>query len=339
MRFNPIAALAVGLSAYTAAALVRNPQQPYAFAGKTVVITGGSRGLGLVLARQFAQVGANLALVARNPDTLETAADELRAQGAEVMTAPCDVTHKAQVRQAIQAITEHFGQIDVLVNNAGVISVGPLEHMTVEDFEQSIAVHVLGPLYLTFAALPELRRNHGRIVNISSIGGRLAVPHMAAYCAGKFGLAGLSESLYAELARHDVKVTTVLPGMMRTGSPPNATFKGRHRWEYIWFSLAASMPVLSVNAERAAEQIINACRQGTPELVIGLPAKAAILANALFPNLTAHLMSLVNRLLPAPNPAASTQSHTGWESRSRLAPSFLTRLSDQATLKNNETRH
>src|SRR5436309_7591109 len=107
--------------------------------------------------------------------------------------------------------------------------------MTVEDFEETMRVHFWGPLYATLAALPHLRKQDtGRIVNISSIGGRIAVPHLAPYSASKFALAGLSDGLRTELAREGIYVTTVFPGLMRTGSHVNAQFKGKRRAEFTW---------------------------------------------------------------------------------------------------------
>src|SRR5918912_3423887 len=129
--------------------------------------------------------------------------------------------------------------------------------MTLEDFEQAMAVHFWGPLYATLAVLPQMRaRRDGRIVNISSIGGKVSVPHLVPYSASKFALAGLSDGLRAELSKENVIVTTVCPGLMRTGSPRNATFKGKHRDEYAWFSISDALPLTSMSAERAARQII-----------------------------------------------------------------------------------
>lgn len=309
----------------------------YRFHGRTVVITGGSRGLGLVLARRLAAEGARLALLARDAATLQKAMDQLNARGAEVMAIPCDVREQDQVERAIKQVGERFGRIDVLVNNAGTVCVGPLEQMDVDDFRDAFAIHALGPVYTVTAVLPYMRaQGEGRIVNISSIGGKLAVPHMVPYSASKFALTGLSDGLRAELARHRIRVTTVCPGLMRTGSPPNALFKGQHRKEYAWFALADSAPLISIDANRAAARIVEACRRGTPELIISPQARAAVLFGALFPNTTARLMSLVNRLLPAPGPIDPKKVYTGRESQSRVAPSWATRLGDAATRRNNE---
>jgi short-subunit dehydrogenase len=237
----------------------------------------------------------------------------------------------------IDDVQQHFGRIDVLINNAGMIQVGPVELMTLEDYEEAMKVHFWGPLYTILAVLPGMRqRREGRIVNISSIGGKVSMPHLLPYNVSKFALVGLSEGLRAELAKDRIVVTTVCPGLMRTGSPRNALFKGQHRAEYTWFSISDALPLLSQSAERAARQIIAACRRGDAEVVLSLPAKLVTMLHGLFPGCTADLLSLANTLLlPAPG-GIGTAQRPGKESSSRLSPSWLTRLSDKAGQRNNE---
>jgi short-subunit dehydrogenase len=328
--------LLLALGAGIAMALLRKRSR-FSFKDRTVVITGGSRGLGLLIARRLAAEGAQLVLMARNADELRAAQAELTEQGANVLITRCDIRKREQVDHAVQRAVDHFGKIDVLINNAGVIQVGPLAHMTIEDFEDAMAVHFFGPLFMTFAVLPHMRAEGvGRIVNIASIGGKIAVPHLAPYSASKSALAGLSDGLRAELRQHGIRVTTVLPGPMRTGSPPNAQFKGRYQQEYAWFALMDALPLLSISAERAATKIVEACRRGAPRLSIGVQTKAAVALNELLPGMSAQVTSLMNRLLPAADPNGSKEPHVGWESHSAVAPSWLTYLSDQATHHNNE---
>ncbi len=311
----------------------------YSFTDKTVVITGGSRGLGLLLARQLASEGARLVLLARDPEELQRASSELSSAGADVLPIPCDIAQREQVESAIRLAGTRFNGIDVLINNAGIIQVGPIEHMRVEDFEEAMRVHLWGPLYATMAVIPYMqRRGEGRIVNISSIGGKVAFPHMAPYATSKFALTGLSDSLRAELRRQNIYVTTVCPGLMRTGSPPNIRTKGRHEDEYAWFVVSDSLPLLSVNAERAARQIIEACRRGAPRLVIGTQAKAAVVLSELAPGLTARMMAIVNRFLPDAAPGGSPEARSGRESESKWARSRLTSLTYQAAERNNEMK-
>jgi len=306
------------------------------FTGRVVVITGGSRGLGLVLARQMAAEGARLCLIARNEKELARAAEQF-APGSEIMTVRCDIRRRGDVRAAVDAILERWGVIDVLINNAGVIQVGPLEHMTAGDFENAMATHFWGPLHLMFEIVPSMRRRgFGRIVNISSIGGRVAVPHLAPYCASKFALAGLSDAVRTELDQYGIRVTTVAPGLMRTGSPVNADVKGQHQAEYAWFAISDSLPGLTVAAENAARQILDACRYGDPELTISLAARAAIVANHIAPGAVARALMVANRFLPGPNDADGDRGRRGRESTSKWAPSAATVLTDKAAVVNNE---
>ncbi|MEW6737115.1 MAG: SDR family oxidoreductase [Acidobacteriota bacterium] len=329
-----IAALSAG-ALLTVRQLVRWWRE-YNLHDKTVLITGGSRGLGLVMARQFVQKGAKVAICARDETELLRAQDDLVRQGGEVLTVVCDVTSKQDVYRMVAKVLTHFGHIDVLVNNAGTIAVGPMEVMTQQDYEEAMKIHFWAPFYTTLAVLPEMRRRrNGRIVNISSIGGKLSVPHLLPYSASKFALVGFSEGLRAELAKDGIVVTTVCPGLMRTGSPRNAFFKGQHQAEYTWFSISDALPFISMSAERAASQIIKACQHGDAEVVLTLPAKLATLLHGIFPGFTEDMLGFINKLLPAPGGIGS-QRAKGAESYTDLSPSWLTTLSDQAAERNNE---
>ncbi len=310
----------------------------YSFAGKSVVITGGSRGLGLVIARRVCAEGGCVALLARDRDELARAQKELVRLGGNVLSVSCDLTDGAQIKSAINQIVDRFGGIDVLINNAGIIEVGPLEHMQRADFEKAMKLHFWAAYELVMLAVPHMRRRGGgRIVNITSIGGKIAVPHLAPYCASKFALVGFSDSVRAELADDNIHVTTVAPGMMRTGSHVNAQFKGAHAAEFAWFATSNSTPLLSIDADRAGRQILAACRRGQPSLTLTLPARAAIAGNALFPNLTGSAMKLASRFLPQGVGPEGDVLRSGWESRARTrTPKWLTHLADRATERNNE---
>jgi NAD(P)-dependent dehydrogenase (short-subunit alcohol dehydrogenase family) len=330
---------AVGLGALLIAQQAWRRRDAYAFAGKSVVITGGSRGLGLVLARHLAAEGARLTLLARDNAELARAADSLRTINREVnvLTVVADIRLRHDAERAIAEAVAHHGGVDVLINNAGTIQVGPLDHMKLSDYDDAMNTHFWGPLYMIVAALPHMRRQgEGRIVNISSIGGRVGLPHLVPYSASKFALTGLSDSLRYELARDNIAVTTVCPGLMRTGSPLNASMKGRHPQEYAWFAISDSLPLTAIDVERAARQVVAACRRGDAELVITLQAKLAILARTVAPELFAGAMAMINRLLPPPTGSDGDTARLGRESESEWAPSRLTESTYKAAEENNE---
>src|SRR5262245_42908582 len=273
----------------------------YSFRDKAVFITGGSRGLGMLMAREFAAEGARLTLISRDTLALHNAEQELAGAGARVLTLTCDVRERRQVQEAIDASVQLYGSIDVLINNAGVIQVGPFEDMQIEDFENAMATHGWGPLYSILAALPYMRRQGGgRIVNISSIGGKISVPHLMPYSMSKFALAALSDGMRTELRKYGIVVTSVYPGLMRTGSHVFADIRGDERRESAWFSFMATNPLFAINAQRAAHQILEACRKGRPELVITTQAKLAAKTQGIAQTLVARMSQLVNRFLPSP---------------------------------------
>lgn len=327
--------LAVGAGILTAWTALRSRRR-YTLQDKVVLITGGSRGLGLALAREFVSEGARIVICGRDKETLERAQREFATRRAQTLAIPCDVTDRQQVSHLVRTINQRWHRIDVVVNNAGTITVGPMEVMTQADYDEAMNLHFWAPLYTTLAVLPGMReRGEGRIVNIASIGGKISVPHLLPYSASKFALVGLSEGLHAELARDGIYVTTVCPGLMRTGSPKNAQFKGQHRNEYAWFSISDSLPFLSMDARRAARQIVAACKQGRAEVILSLPAQLAVTFNGLFPRLTASMLAAVNQLLPAPGGIGSARA-TGKESASRLSSSVLTTLSERAAQNFNQ---
>lgn len=291
-----------GGSALAAAAAIGllSRRSAYSFRDKSVFITGGSRGLGLLMARELAEEGACLTLVSRDNKDLQAAESELMDTGARVLTFTCDVRDQKQVQEAIDASVKVQGSIDVLINNAGIIQVGPFEEMRIEDFEAAMATHAWGPLYAILAALPYMRRHGGRIVNICSIGGKIAVPHLMPYTMSKFALAGLSDGMRAELRTYGILVTSVYPGLMRTGSHVFAQTKGNQNRESAWFSLLATNALFAIDAQRAARQIVEACRKGRPELVISTKANLAVMAQGVAPGFVARMSALVNRFLPHP---------------------------------------
>ncbi|HEX4415437.1 MAG TPA: SDR family oxidoreductase [Lacipirellulaceae bacterium] len=329
-------AAAVAAASYVAAKAALAFSRRYNFRDRVVVITGGSRGLGLVLARKLADEGAFLVLCARDATELNDALQDLRRRTDFVEAYVCDLTQPAEIGRLFTRIRHEIGAVDVLINNAGLIQVGPVEAMTLDDFHNAMLTHFWAPLLCMWQVLPGMRRRgQGRIVNIASIGGEIGVPHLAPYCASKFALNGMSQTYGAELAKDGIYVTTVCPGLMRTGSARNALFKGRHRAEYAWFSIGDAMPLITMSAERAARQVLSACRYGRARVTLSLPAKAAVVMNAIAPDMTAELSRLVASVLPRFG-GIGRNSAKGHNSESNWSPSMLTTLNERAAVRNNE---
>lgn len=334
-----------GVGAWTAIKAVLAQKRKIDFRNKTVLITGGSRGLGLELARLLAKEGANLAICSRDADELDRAEDELVQLGVDVYTEVCDVTNKIQVEHFVENVRQAIGPVDVLINNAGTIIVTPYEHATEDDFRYAMDTHFWAAFYMTNAVLPQMlarvdtpdksRQSIGRIVNIASIGGKVSVPHLMPYSTSKFALVGYSEGLRAELQKKGIYVTTVSPGLMRTGSPRNAIFKGQNEKEYAAFKVSDSIPFLTIGSAEAAREVIEACRYGEAERVITLPAKVGVALQGLAPNLVAETMAIANTMLPDPGGIGEKKA-LGKDSESALSESVLTTLTDQAAERNNE---
>ncbi len=293
--------------------------------GDVALVTGGSRGLGLALARRFAREGCRVAICARDSRELDRAKEDLLKRGADVFAVACDLTKKSEVEQMIEDVIAHFGSVDILVNNAGIIQVGPVEAMVVEDFEDAMNTIFWGTVYTSLALLPRfLARGRGQIVNIASIGGIVSVPHLLPYSSAKNAVVGFSEGLRSELSGTGVVVTTICPGLMRTGSFNAALFKGDQEAESEWFSLSSSLPLLSMNANRAARQIVSAMKRGDSGKVLTAAASILAKAHALAPGVTQDLMgSAANLFLPSAR--KNKHSKPGWSlaKRRSLATSAL----------------
>lgn len=327
---------ATGVGVYLIAHAVFKELSKLNLKDKVVLITGGSRGFGLVLARHLADKGAKLAITARSADDLELARQDLDARGATVTAMTVDVTHNEEVKAMVRDVIRHYGRLDVLINNAGVIQVGPQHLMSIEDYELAMRTNFWAQLYAMLAVIPYfMERGYGRIVNITSIGGKIAIPHLLPYTASKFAAVGLSEGMHAELKRYNILVTTVVPNLMRTGSPVHAHIKGDYEKEYAWFKHAGANPLLSQDPDHTAERIIQAIEYGESEVRLSLNGKIATLIQGFAPRWVSLLMSITSKLLPEAV-TGNPESKKGWESESGLSRGPVSRLSDKAAARNNE---
>ena len=303
------------------------------------LVMGGSRGLGLLLARDLLARGFTVVVTARDPEELANAA-ELLGAGDRLVTKVCDVGDAHAVGAVVGDVEAGVGPIEVLLNVAGIIQTGPAESMRLGDYVSAVDTMLWGPVHATLAVLPHLRRRgHGRIGTITSIGGKVSPPHLLPYATAKFGAVGFSEGLSASLSGTGITATTVVPGLMRTGSHGRAAFTGRRREEYRWFAVAASLPLLSIDAERAARRIVDGVLRGRPVVVLTPLAWLGIRVHGLAPATTVRVLGLTGRLLPGAPARGGAGAVEGRAVRpgspSRLFE-VLTTLGRRAERRNNE---
>ena len=242
---------------------------------KVVIVTGASAGLGRSIAGAFATAGAKVVLAARQQGPLTTAANELKARGHDALAVSVDVTNESDVRALVEQTCQHFGRIDVLVNNVGRSARGALLDTTPEDFENLLELNLLAAVRCTRAAAEMLIQQQGSIVNIASLAAKSAARYLGAYPASKFALAAYTQQLRLELAPQGVHVMLVCSG-------PIARDNAEQRYEaqLEGFPAEAAQPGAGVKAKAIkpgvlAQRIIKACEQRKPEIVV--PGKARIL--------------------------------------------------------------
>lgn len=264
------------------------------------MITGGSKGLGFVIAKHLVKENCKLALCARSFDELATARNEIRKLGGEALISVCDVADKDAVDEFTNKVINHFGRIDILVNDAGIIIVGAMESFGLNEYHEAMDIMYWGIVNTTLSVLPHMKdKKEGQIINITSVGGKVSIPHLLPYSASKFAAVGFSEGIAAELRKDNIFVTTVIPGLMRTGSYVNALFQKDNKKEFKLFSLMSTAPLVTISADNAARQTIQAMKNKKAMKVLGLPAKALIEFHHFFPETTTRLFGLVTRFLPA----------------------------------------
>ena len=295
-----LAAMKLGLAALRRGRSVR-------LRGATAVVCGASRGLGRAVTLELARRGVKkIAICARTGSDLQELARELRGMGVTVVAEARDLARTIEAEQFLESAASQLGPIDVLVTNAATILIAPVATLIADDFDEAHETTFKTALNPILAALPAFRaRGKGTMAVVTSIGGRVGVPHLAPYSAAKFATMGFAESLRAEVASDGVHVLTVVPGLMRTGSHVHAEVKGNHDLEYGWFGASAMAPLLSIDADRAARSIVRAIARGETEIAFTPEARVAPVLRAIAPALWADLLGLTARLLLPRPPVAS----------------------------------
>ena len=322
----------------------QHPGQGVPSGRPVALVAGASRGLGMLVARELHHRGFRPVIAARSAAELAQAARRLAGEGIEVQTAVMDVGRAEQVEEVVERVERELGPIELLLCVAGVIQVGPLTALDRRDFVEAIDVMLWGPVNTALAVIPGMRaRGRGRIGIVSSIGGLISAPHLLPYSTAKFGAVGFARGLRSELAGTGVSVTTVAPGLMRTGSHLRAQFRGDVQREYGWFATAATLPVLSMNAERAARRIVTGVLRGRPLVLFTPLAQVAPRVDVLFPRFGAGVLALTARLLPSwPAEASASARIEGRQVEAMMAPRsrtvlrWLTTLGRRTAIRANE---
>ncbi len=256
--------------------------------GKIVIVTGASSGMGKETAILLAQSGAIPILVARRADRLREIQSIIESQGGKSMIFPMDITNTPEIDTFIQKILATYGKIDILINNAGFGIICSLEDTPLQDFHDILNTNLVAPFYLCKKVIPLMKeQGNGHIINISSVIGRRGMPHNSAYCATKFGLIGLTESLRVEALGSPIKVSLVNPGLtnteFKTGVRNPAQLLIKDNWVY------------GVPAQKVAKAILRCIRHPRREVYITWFDRLLIWVNNLTPGLLEHLLVLYRR--------------------------------------------
>lgn len=263
-------------------------------------VAGGSRGLGYAIARELGRSGYRLLITARTGPDLDRARDLLLGAGVDVITRIHDVRDAEAARELVEDIESDQGPIEVLVGVAGVLRVGPLPDHS-EEYDESLDIMLRGPINLVHAVLPGMReRGHGRIGIVTSIAGLIPVPHLVAYSAAKHGAVGFTRALAEELAGSGISVSTIIPGLMRTGGHWHGDYTGQPEREYAWFTALSAAPLVSMDAERAARIIVRGVLAGRRKIIFTLPARIGDLVYRVSPVAVGIAVGAAGRLLPGP---------------------------------------
>lgn len=239
----------------------------------TVLITGASQGIGKATALRFAREGYNVVLAARQPDRLEAVAAEVRTLGQAALAIPTDVRDIDQVNRMVQQAIAQFGQIDVLINDASIYYMGPVEAASLSDWQQIIQTNLWGYIHTIHTLLPHfLERGEGTIVNLSSIGGLDPIPYQVPYTTSKFAITGFTKSLRAELAPKGIHVCGIYPSFIRTQLMERGLFRGNHEGtaeaRYHFVDRAFHSPFLET-PEDVAHAIWRGVKHRKSDVVVG----------------------------------------------------------------------
>lgn len=248
--------------------------------GRVAIVTGASSGIGRATALALARKGANLCLVARNPDTLELVEREIMLLGRQVLSVSADLTEQARAESLVEETLARFGRIDILVANVGMYVRGPVVQLRVADFEKALSANFYSALYPILATLPHMvAQRYGHLVVVSSMDGKKAIPGDAPYVAAKFALAGLSDVMRQELRDYNIHVTGVFPG--RVDTPMISDLR------VPWVSA-------KLRPERVARAIVRAIYRRQAEVIVPMQARGLVYLNTFSPRLADWVVRMLH---------------------------------------------
>lgn len=223
--------------------------------GQHAVVTGAGRGLGRAIALGLASEGASLTICARTESELQKTAENIRESGGQVTSFSVDLADHRACQELIADIREHHRQVDVLINNAGVLHLTPFEHLTFQEWNETLDINLNAPFLLIRGFLPEMKEIGGSIINVSSRAGALGFKDESAYCTSKFGMEGLTRALAVELSGWPVSINTVTPGLkIKPTSMSERTFEQLSDEERkAWNDPSEIVPAFTYLAERRGE--------------------------------------------------------------------------------------
>ncbi len=260
----------------------------YDLKNKVALVTGSSRGIGLATAREFARRGAKVVLNARGAERLENAARQLKSEGYSVASIPSDVSNPEACREMVERTVSEFGGLDILVNNAGVSMRSNFEEMTAETCREIVDVNLMGCIYPTLYALPQVKANKGSFIFISSIAGIIGLPTGSLYCATKSALRGFADSLRCELAPEGVHVGVIYVGFTENDPEKTVIGSGGER-------ISPGRPAHVTQAD-TAKKIVEVVRRRERDAILSPIGKFAAVVSRMSPSAVENVIVLSRKL-------------------------------------------
>jgi NAD(P)-dependent dehydrogenase (short-subunit alcohol dehydrogenase family) len=330
--------IALGVAGLSLAVATRRPRS-LDLRGRVAVVTGGGRGLGLAITRELLRCGCRVAICGRDGEIIRRSVEELERQGFEIIGKACDASDPEQVKAFVDVVINNYGAVDILVNNAGQCFVGPAAELAPVDMQSALRNIFWVQYHPTMALLPHMRnRGFGRIVNVTSLAGKLPIPHQSAYTAAKYAATGWSQTLSIELASEGIEVSTITPPPLRNGAPLHVNFNGDREAEFQWFTHVLTSPMTASTAQRTARVVASALRRGDRERAVSAMSWLSARAFGVAPNLLSHWLGWVNRKLPpSAAPGLTSPMRLGYEVVEDSSNPAVHRLAQRA--RADEARH